>query len=95
MTTDDDRYAISRIYHRGPWHVPYKATGVLCSDGRRRTARIPLNSDDTFFSLRASVQVKGHTITGFLSHHDDSTSQLDLRFTPDGWRKNAAMLPDW
>lgn len=77
-----------RILHRGPWQIPYKAINVLCSDGRRRTARITADAD-TFFSIPASVQVKGKTVSGSISSDYDG----DITFTAFQPGKNSYLLP--
>jgi hypothetical protein len=51
------------IQHQtGGWQLPTKALNVLCADGIRRTAR--LGQNDTFFTIKATVQAYGQTVTG-------------------------------
>jgi hypothetical protein len=88
----------ARIHYRGPWRIAYKATDVLCSDGKRRTARIT-GEADTFFTLPASVSVSGKTVSGFLmqepfEHEDESVVDV-LTFTAYRKRKNGQLLPEW
>ena len=78
------------ILHRGPWQIPYKATNVLCSDGKRRTVKLHAEAD-TFFSIPGRVTVRGKTVTG----HVWVDNEGEHRFSPDAWRKNATLLPDW
>lgn len=78
-----------RIWHHGPWQIPYKATDVLCSDGRYRTARTA-GQADTFFSLPARVSVRGKTVSGFLHHNSAGV----LRFTAYSYRRNGHLLPE-
>ncbi|SRR5258706_9432429 len=60
----------SKILHWGMWQIPYKALNILCPDGIYRTARITAEAD-TFFTIPAQVQVRGKTVTGFISHRHD------------------------
>jgi len=76
----------TQILTRGPWQVPYKATNVLCEDGVRRTARIT-REPDTFFSIPATVQARGKTVTGFVTSRGD-----DLIFIAYAYGKNHAIL---
>lgn len=77
------------ILCRGMWQIPYKAINVLCSDGKRRTAKIT-SEFDTFYSIPASVQVKGKTVAGFIMSKDDG----DIVFAAYQYRKNAYLLPE-
>lgn len=52
-----------------------------CDDGIIRTVRIH-NVPDTYFTVRAKCQIKGHTVTGFVMQPYDSE---ELRFY--GWYK--------
>ncbi len=78
-----------KILYRGMWQIPYKAINVLCSDGKRRNAKIT-QQPDTFFSIPASVQVRGKTVTGFLMDN----SEGELCFCQYTVSKNGGMLPD-
>lgn len=77
------------ILTRGMWQIAYKATNVLCSDGKRRNVKIT-GQPDTFFSIPASVQVKGKTVTGFLYTQDDG-ELIFCQYLPG---KNGHLLPD-
>jgi len=46
---------LGKIHYRGMWQIAYKATHVLCADGRRRYAKITAQPD-TYFSIPASVK---------------------------------------
>ena len=63
------------------------ASNVLCSDGRRRHARIT-TEPNTFFSIPASVKVHGKTVSGFITTEND-----DIHFTAYSNRKNGDLLP--
>jgi hypothetical protein len=81
--------AISTIVRRGPWQAAVKATGVMCPDGKRRVATLTAEPD-TFFSIPASVKVRGVRVTGCVMHRGyDTDDDLDLGFWVDMTRKNA------
>ena len=82
----------AQILHQGVWQLPYKATNVLCVDGVRRTCRTASEAD-TFFSLPASVQVKGKTITGFIMSKEID-GEPDLIFAAYQNRHNGVYLPE-
>ena len=88
-------------YTYGPWHIDYKTTGVLCSDGVRRTAWILGREPDTFFTIPCKVKVKGKTVSGFLSSRNAifedgfPPEEEDLVFNHYSYGKNASILPDW
>jgi len=75
----------------GPWQVPYQAKRVLCSDGKRRHA-FNLRTPDTYFSLPASVKVKGKTVTGYLTT-GETDGNRDVFFRSYTYGKNGGMLP--
>ncbi len=77
-----------RILHRGPWQIPYKAINVLCVDGVRRTVRLH-GEPDTFFSVPGSVQVRGKTVSGFVTSDNG-----DLKFIAYTYGKNADVLKE-
>jgi hypothetical protein len=69
-----------------PWGV-YHHARVLCADGVvRKTCRIAITSD-TFFSIPASVKVRGKTGAGFVSFEDGV-----VVFTAYKNRKNCAAI---
>lgn len=70
------------IHYRGLWHSPYKVSGVLCSDGRRRTAWI-VGQPDTYFSIGAKVKVRGSTVSGWLLFQDYPTRDILFHVNPD------------
>jgi hypothetical protein len=75
----------------GPWQIPYKACNVLCSDGKRRTARTA-QSADTYFSLPARVSVRGKTVSGYITGCK-TEGHADYEFHAVLTGKNAALLP--
>lgn len=66
--------------------------GALCSDGKRRTARVT-GEPDTFFSLPARVKVRGRTVTGFLTVDRSDPSVREWRFHANRFGKNGHLLP--
>lgn len=78
----------------------YTRTGhrLLCSDGQIRAATMA-STPDTFFSVPASVRVKGRTISGYMTveevgavrayafrhhtQHNDRLPAWPARFTPE------------
>ena len=83
----------------------YTAGAALCGDGKVRTlARIAATAD-TFFSIPATVKVRGKTVSGYVSLRDDidrphttGTARdpgATVVFTPNSHGKNAGMLPAW
>lgn len=81
---------ISKIHHYGMWQIPYKATGVIFPDGKRRTVKLH-HTPDTFWSIPARVSYKGTTVSGAVMHRGmDTAEELDLQFIPTG--KNASLF---
>lgn len=60
-----------------------KILNCLCPDGKRRVAQTTADPD-TWFSTPARVQVKGLSVSGFITSHDDG----DIKFLPYVYRKN-------
>lgn len=70
----------SEIIHWGPWQIPVKATHVYCPDRKYRTIRLhTVGGADTFFTIPGQCQVRGKTVTGFVSGENDA-----LYFWPQG-----------
>lgn len=80
----------SKILHFGMWQIPYKATDILCPDGKYRTVRITRDAD-TFSTLPAQCQVRGFTVTGFISHRYNQPED-EMSFWGFG-RNMAAFFP--
>lgn len=68
--------------------VPVKAVNCLCPDGKRRTVAIT-GQPDTWFSTPARVQVKGLSVSGFITSADHGD---DIQFIPYKYRKNHAVF---
>lgn len=90
------QYALgTSLNTRMPWGT-FVGGRALCPDGKvRRLARIALTAD-TFFSVPASVQVRGKTVAGYVTVETIggfSTATQDdpavVRFVPYRNRKNA------
>lgn len=94
MTTLDRReYGEAAMIVSYPWGLFYKATKVLCSDGiRRNTKRIAVTAD-TFFSIPASMTVKGKTVSGYVTVVEDDKGERDLQFRAYTYGKNGYLLP--
>ena len=74
------------------WGIPYKAR-ALCSDGIVRTAR-KLSEADTYFSIPASVTVRGKSVRGYLTTASTDTGTV-MTFRAYEYCKNHALLPEW
>lgn len=70
-----------------PWGT-YVTGKALCSDGKIRSLKRIAQTADTFFSVPASVVVKGKTVAGYISLDDDI-----VRFHSYTYRKNGSLLP--
>ena len=75
------------ILRGGVWQIPYKATHVMCADGKERTATLT-REPDTSFTIPGNIKVKGKTVTGFVWVNLEG----ELEFSADSWRKNAGLL---
>jgi len=82
-------FRVGKVEYRGPWQQPFRATNVLCSDGKRRSA-FRLRTPDTFFSMPASIKIKGKTVSGYLTKSSDGT---DVEFHSYLYGKNGHLLP--
>jgi len=82
---------VATMIHYGPWQVPIAVKHALCEDGRRRRARITAQAD-TFFSIPASVNVSGRTVSGFITGCEGEDGAQDYQFIAYSYGKNAAML---
>lgn len=82
--------------HYGPWQIPMCVKHCLCSDGRRRYARITSPEHDTFFSIPAFVQVKGKTVNGYVTGVTPSREdgKEDYEFHAYNYGKNGHLLPN-
>ena len=80
--------------------APRKIQGVICSDGKQRTATLAPEAD-TFFSVPARVSAYGKTVSGFivsetLEGYDTATDDdpAVYKFIAYKYGKNAAQLPE-
>ncbi len=76
------------IHHSGPWQLPYKATGVMCPDGIRRTVKLH-HTPDTFWMIPGRLSFKRKTVSGVVFHQGMDTDDVaDLKFVPQGKNRN-------
>ncbi len=75
----------------GTWQIPVAVKHCLCPDGTRRRARIT-GCADTYFSIPASVTVKGVTVSGFVTSRTGDNNEQDYEFIPYAYRKNHAVF---
>jgi hypothetical protein len=83
---------LGKIHYYGMWQIPTHATKVLCSDGRRRYAKVTAPAD-TWFSLPARVKVKGKSVSGYLTGRQDEEGREDVEFVSYFYDKNHELLP--
>jgi hypothetical protein len=77
---------------RGPFGGEItKVTGVLCDDGKRRTARTT-GTADSYFSQPACVTVAGKTVTGFIISGPDADGKTLWYFHANRFGKNYRFL---
>lgn len=86
-----DTKTAEMITSGAPWYVPRKVLHCLCQDGKRRTV-IATREADTFFSIPARVQVKGKTITGYITGRETEDGKQDYEFRAYLYRKNHTIL---
>lgn len=79
------------IENYGPWQTPVAAHNVLCSDGKRRFVRITSPEPLDAWSLSAAVQIKGKTVSGFITGED--YPEKDIKFHAYQNKKNGYLLP--
>jgi hypothetical protein len=82
-----------------PWGV-YHGGRALCSDGQARQLKRIAETADTFFSVPASVRVKGKTVAGYVTVEtrkgNSTATDADpavVKFIAYTYRKNGALLP--
>lgn len=73
---------------------------AMCTDGKVRTLKRIAITADTFFSVPASVTVRGKTVSGFVTVEtvDGWTTETEgdpsiVRFVAHSSAKNGALLP--
>lgn len=77
----------------GPWHT-FSGGSAICPDGIvRRLKRVAIVAD-TFFSVPASVTVRGKTVSGYVTTGESLTDGKPIVvFHPYDYRKNADQFP--
>lgn len=80
-------------HHSGAWRVLTAVSNVLCPDGKRRYARIT-GEADTAFTVPASVQYKGKTVSGFLMRTSEQRHD-DISFFPSIRSKNGKLFEQY
>lgn len=65
---------------------PQKIRAVLCSDGVQRTATCSPRGADTFFSIPASVKVKGKTVRGYVTRSTLAGYDTETEGDPAVWK---------
>lgn len=83
-----------------PWGVHVTAK-VMCSDGVVRKVKRIAQTADTFFSIPASVTVKGKTVAGYVTIETTAGSSVEMpddpavaKFIAYRYGKNFGLLPD-
>lgn len=89
--SEQGELVLGEIEYSGSWQTPLKGRRVLCSDGKRRNAHA-LKQPDTCFSMPATVQVKGKTVTGYLTGVE-TNGHPDVEFRAYRYGKNGGLLP--
>lgn len=82
------------LQQRSPWGW-YDGGAALCPDGKVRRLKRIAESADTFFSVPASVTVRGKTVAGYVTieTRDGYSTPTDddpsvVKFVPYEYRKN-------
>jgi hypothetical protein len=65
-----------------PWGL-YRGGAALCPDGKVRKLKRIATTADTFFSIPASVTVRGRTVAGYVT-----VKEAVVEFHPYLYRKN-------
>ena len=83
---------VATLVRYGPWQQTRACKRALCSDGRRRYATIT-SEPDTFFSIPASVKVRGKRVSGFITGRESEDGRQDYEFIAYSYGKNGKLLP--
>ena len=83
---------IGKMHSRGMWGQAYRATEVLCVDGKRRSARIT-GEPEFADMIPASVCAKGKTVSGFIVARE-TDGHADLVFFAYTYLKNHSLIVD-
>lgn len=80
------------------WSELVSVSNAICEDGKQRMARVTAPAD-TFFSIPARVQVRGKTVSGYLSTETIQGYSTPTQNDPAVWHfraysygKNAAVI---
>lgn len=95
----------ARLVSRLPWGVyQRKGSAALCSDGKVRSLSYLAQTADTFFSVPASVKVNGETVSGYVTHAEQSWIKGEkesgpflscVQFRQHTDQINSGLLPLW
>jgi hypothetical protein len=74
-------------HYPGPFSVgPRKIRGVLCEDGKQRTATCSDRGADTFFSIPARVRARGKTVSGYVTRETLAGYDAETPDDPAVWK---------
>jgi hypothetical protein len=75
------------VMYPGPFSVgPRLIRGVLCEDGKQRTAQCSNRGADTFFSIPARIKVKGKTVSGYVTRETLQGFSTETPNDPAVWK---------
>lgn len=90
------KYGNTYVTTTMPWGLfPRTGHRLLCADGKVRAASLAQTAD-TFFSVPASVRIKGRTVTGYMTTDETGWPEPELR--ANVFRHHSGQedkLPDW
>jgi hypothetical protein len=82
-----------------PWHL-YVGGRALCADGKVRTLKRISETSDTYFSTPAAVQIRGRTVSGYVTVETaqglstaTSSDPAVLKFFAVKYGRNYNLLP--
>lgn len=101
MNVDRREYAFGTYVDNAyPWGL-YVSARALCADGKVRKVKRISETADTFFSVPASVTVKGKTVSGYITVSSiegyDTVTFMDpavVKFVAYKYGKNWELLKD-
>lgn len=75
-----------------PWGM-YHGGRAMCSDGKVRAIKRIAPTPDTFFSIPASVTVKGKTVAGYVTTDTVGDDEIStVKFIAYTYRKNGNLI---
>lgn len=84
----------------GPFSVGFAAGRALCADGKVRAVQFSSGIADTFFSVPASVKVRGKRVSGFVTVEtlagwsvETERDPAVCKFIRNDYGRNASELP--